>query len=189
MKTGTKVSIILTGIILIALGVLCICKPMGALLSSSWILGGILAASGISTFLIWINVHRWMLRSSHLLFSSIFQVILAVICFDHSLTVAVSLPVIFALWLLAEGINLTIHSFDYKKIGFKAWWCMLLLGICSVALAICCLHNPVEAGKTLAILLGVGICALGLIYVVAFFGITRFEKNARALLKSFEEYI
>ena len=56
---------------------------------------------------------------------------------------------------------------------------MLLLGIAGVALGIAGLRNPVAAAHTLSTLISFGIISLGVAYIMALFGINKFEKAIR----------
>jgi uncharacterized membrane protein HdeD (DUF308 family) len=50
------------------------------------------------------------------------------------------------------------------------------LAIAGVALGIAGLRNPVAAARTLSTLISFGIISLGVAYIMALFGINRFEK-------------
>ena len=105
--------------------------------------------------------------------------LLGIFFLAHKGAVTVSLPIIFAIWVMVEGITLAIESFDFKKVGFSWWWCILLLGIAGAVLGFFGLRNPVVAGKTLTTLIGLGIISNGISYLVALLGIGKFEKRIK----------
>ena len=112
----------ITGVAFIALGIICISRPMSTLISLAWIIGLLSLISGIATLLNWFNLKGYFPQSGSILLSSILQILLGFFFLKHDLAFATILPLVFAIFLIIEGINLAIRSFDYKKIGFKLWW-------------------------------------------------------------------
>ena len=102
---------------------------------------------------------------------------MGIIFLANSLFLAVSLPTIFAMWILIESVVITINSFDYKKVGFSYWWVILLLGICGIVLSILGLRNPDVTAVTLSTLIGISIISVGCAYIFALAGINKFEKK------------
>ena len=89
---------------------------------------------------------------------------------------AVSLPVVFAIWVLVEGLVIAVQSFDYKSVGFRYWWVVLILGICGAILGVLGLKNLDVTALTLSTIIGCAIIANGLAYFCALLGIKRFEE-------------
>ena len=83
-----------------------------------------------------------------------------------------------------EGVIIAIQSFDYKKVGFPYWWAILLLGIAGAVLGFLGIRNPEAAGKTLSTLIGLGIIANGVAYLIGFAGLKRFEKQVKKVLEN-----
>ncbi len=176
MKNSTKILLVCTGILLIALGVVCICNPVETLFASAWLIGLLTLTAGISTMIFTFMTQRFLPNSGTRMLSALLQILLGIFFLVHNGALTASLPLVFAIWVIVEGITLTIESFDFKKVGFGMWWCMCLLGIAGVVLGFLGLRDPITAGKTLTTLIGLGIIANGLFYLVAFFGIKKFEK-------------
>lgn len=176
MKTSSKILMGVTGALLVALGIICICNPDATLLSASLLIGIFTLASGISTIVTWAKL-KYFLPTGNLLLSGILQVILGLIFLNHNMFLAASLPVIFACWLIAEGIILSIRAFDFKKVYFRSWWVILILGIATAVLGILALKDPYEfAGPALSYLIGSGIILLGVMEIVALCEINKIEK-------------
>ena len=91
--------------------------------------------------------------------------------------VAGLIPFIFSFFLIFEGINLAIRSFDYKLIHFRFWWLNFLLGIAAAVLGFMSLSTPHLGSATLSLLLGCGLILLGCIYLLALTSINRFERR------------
>ena len=80
---------------------------------------------------------------------------------------------------MVEGIIVAVQSFDYKQADFSAWWAILILGIAGAVLGFFGLKNPDVAVATLSWLIGLGIIASGISYLVALSGINRLEKRVK----------
>jgi uncharacterized membrane protein HdeD (DUF308 family) len=90
---------------------------------------------------------------------------------------AISLPVVFAIWVMVEGIVIAVQSFDYKAVGFPQWWVLLILGVCGAVLGFFGLRNLDVTAGVLSTIIGLGIIANGLAYILAVVGVNRFEKK------------
>lgn len=177
MKSSNKIYLGLTGVLLIITGIICICNPDATLLSVSTLIGLMTLISGFTTLATWSKV-RFILPTGNLLLSAILQIIMGLILLNHKLLVAGSLPIIFAFWLLVEGIILALRSFDFKKVHFSAWWVLFLLGTGAAVLGVFCLKSPFEVGvPALSYIIGAGIITLGVVDLVALWGVNKLEKS------------
>jgi uncharacterized membrane protein HdeD (DUF308 family) len=88
---------------------------------------------------------------------------------------------------MIEGIVIAVQSFDYKKVGFPMWWVLLLLGIGGAALGYYGLKNLDVAAGVLSTIIGIGIIADGLAYILAVVGVNRFEKRIDKLGRIIDE--
>lgn len=175
MKTSTKVWLVIAGLLLIVLGVYCICKPAATLFSAAWLIGILVLSAGISKLIFTFRTQAFLPNSATRVLSAIFEVILGIFFLANSLFVAVSLPVVFALWVLVESVIVAINSFDYKRVGFPGWWGLLLLGVCGAVLAVLGLRNPDVTARTMAIMIGIGIISVGVANLCAVAGVNKFE--------------
>lgn len=179
MKKSSKIWLAIAGVLLITLGVLCLCKPAATLFTAAWMIGCFTLVSGIAKMVFTFRTQLFLPNSGSRMLSALFQIILGIIFLANNLFLTVSLPVIFAMWILIEGIIIAINSFDYKKAGFSGWWVLLLLGICGAILGALGLRNPDVSAATLSTLIGLGVIAMGVAYLLALLGINKFEKVIR----------
>ena len=177
MKTSTKIWLCIAGVLLIILGVICIAKPDITLVSAAWILGCITLASGIAKLIFVFKTQRFMPNSGTRMLSGLLDILFGCFFLFHILGTAVSLPIIFAIWVIVEGVIIAIESFDYKKAGFQYWWGFLILGIAAAVLGFLGLRNLDIAAVTLSTLIGLGVIMNGLSYILAVAGVNRFEKK------------
>ena len=186
MKKSTKIWLALAGILLVALGIFCICRPASTLFATAWLIGALTLVAGIFKLVFTLQTQAFLPNSGTRMLSALLLIILGIIFLCQNLFVTFSLPVIFAMWVLIEGIMTAVQSFDYKKSGYKGWWLILLMGIGSAALGILCLRNPDVSVKTLSLMIGIGLIVLGAAYLIALIGIGRFQDRISKLRKGNE---
>ena len=177
MKTSTKIWLAVAGILLIALGVLCISKPAATLFTTAWLIGLFTLVAGVSKLMFTFRTQAFLPKRGTRALSAILEIIIGIIFLGNNIFLAFSLPVIFAMWVLIESVIITVNSFDYKRVGFSAWWVILLLGICGIVLGMLGLKNPDVTAATLSTLIGLGVISMGSAYLCALLGITRFERK------------
>ena len=175
----TKIWLVISGILLVVLGVLCMCKPAATLFTTAWLIGILTLATGISRLIFTFKTEAFIPNSGSRMLSSILLIIVGFIFLFNNVFLGMSLPVIFVMWVIIESIIVAICSFDFKKVNFKYWWCILLLGIAGIVLGFLGLRNPVASAKALSLLIGISITLLGVAYLVAFFGLNQFDKAVK----------
>lgn len=181
MKTSTKIWMCLAGIALVALGVLCIKYPGNTLLSLAWIFGLLFFLGGCTEMAAWAATRSIMPRSGLMFFSALLQIIFGCLMFFHPAPLMVALPFLFAFWLLFEGINLAIGSFDFKQVGYRKWWIVCCLGVLAACFGVYCLLNPNVSVETIAWLVGLGIIIDGIGYWVKVAVVNKVEKRLTRL--------
>jgi uncharacterized membrane protein HdeD (DUF308 family) len=177
MEKSSKIWLGISGVLLVALGIMCICEPAATLFATAWTIGCFTLMAGIFKLIFTFKTQKFLPNSASRVLSAIFEIIIGIIFLCNNLFVAATLPVIFVIWVLVESIFVAIHSFDYKKFGFPYWWALLLFGIVGVVLGVLGLRNPDVSAVTLSTLIGTAILLIGAGYLVALFGINRFEKS------------
>lgn len=182
MKTSTKIWICIAGVLLVVLGVLCIAKPDITLISAAWVLGCLTLLAGISKLVFTIKTQAFIPNSGTRMLSALLDIFFGCFFLFNILGTAISLPVVFAIWVMIEGVFIAVQSFDYKKFGFPYWWALLLLGVGGAVLGFFGLKNLDVAAVTLSTLIGIAIIANGLAYLFAIAGVNRFEKKVESYL-------
>ena len=105
----------------------------------------------------WASLRAIMPRSGLMFFSALLQIVLGCLMIFQPAPVMLALPFLFAFWLIFEGVNLAIGSYDIKLVGFPRWWILLCIGIIAAAFGIYCLVNPNVSVEAIAWIVGVGI--------------------------------
>lgn len=182
MKKSTKIWLGITGILFIAMGVTCFINPEATLLSLAVMIGCFTLAAGISRLVFTLRTQRFLPNSGTRMLSALLQILVGIIFLCNSIWLAISLPIIFALWVMFEGIVLFVQSFDYKKFGFPFWWVIMLFGIGGAVLGCLGLYHLDASGITLSWMFGLGLALIGVAYLVALFGIKRFEAKVKDII-------
>lgn len=181
---STKIWLAIAGILFIILGIACICSPTETIFAAAWLIGIFTLLSGIIKLVFTFYTQAFLPNSASRALSAVLQIILGCIILGNEIFVAISLPIIFALWVIVESVTMAIQSFDYKRIGFPHWWCILLLGIAGTVLGIMGLKNPDTTAATLSVFIGIGIIAIGAAYLMAVRGINKFEAKVDKVKKA-----
>lgn len=179
-----NVYLIITAVLLIVLGVVCIFNPGAGFASAAWLMGLLILLSGVSSLIFGLRAQAFLPNAGSTTLLAVFQIIVGLMLGTNILASEVALIAVFAMWVMFEGISLAVLSIDYKKGGYNRWWLMTLLGVCSILLGFLALRKPETTGAFLGILLGLGIIANGIVRIVAFFGLKRIENRLRDLKES-----
>ena len=187
--TSTKIYLVVTAVLFVVLGFLFICKPVEGLVSVAWLVGLLLLVSGCFTLFFTLRHQAIMPNSGSTTLMSVLQIMLGIMfLFNRSLTVA-TLIMMFAMWIVVEGVQLAVLSFDYKKYGHKQWWLMLILGICSVVLGFYALFRPDVTGVTISVLVGIAVIANGIVRLVAFIGINKMQRRVEGVKERIDGFL
>jgi uncharacterized membrane protein HdeD (DUF308 family) len=181
MKSSIKIWLAIAGILLIVLGIICLCKPVATLFATSWMIGCITLFIGLARLIFAFRTQAFLPNSATRMLSGLLLVILGIIFLVRADVLTASLPIIFSMWIIFEGVMIAVQSFDYKKVGFPSWWLLLLLGIVGVVFGILGLRNLGLSALTLSAIIGIGLISYGVSYLLAVFGITKFENKIKAL--------
>lgn len=178
----------IAGVALVALGVLCIIYPGSTIVSLAWAFGLMLLVTGCSTFAAWATLRRINPFSGLTFLAALLQVILGVVLFINPAPLAIALPFVFAFWVMYEGLNVLLDSFNYKRLGFRRWWLLSLFGLlvlCAGCYGLFC--NPAASAQTIAWLVGVGIIFDGISYWLRVAAANKVEKKLHHLASRFKE--
>ena len=89
------------------------------------------------------------------------------------------LPFFTGVFLLIGGVVKLQGALDLKRLGFGAWWLILLIALAMFDLGGVLVANPFEAARVVVILIGTGLLADGLANLFNLLMITHLFKKAK----------
>lgn len=187
MKKSTKIWLCIAGILLVALGVYFLINPNITLVSAAYVLGFLTLFTGISKLVFTFKTQAFMPNSGTRMLMGLLDVFFGCFFLFNLLGTAASLPFVFALWVIIEGVGIIVASFDYKKVGFPYWWALLLLGIIGVLLGILGFRNMDVTAVTLSTLISISVILFGVAHILAVAGVTRFEKAIKDQVQAIKD--
>ncbi len=177
--------LIITALLLIVLGVVCVMNPQEIFASMAWVAGLLILVSGFTTLFFGLRAQKYLPNAGSTMLMAVFQIIIGLILLCNTAIVAeVVVTLVFSMWVMIEGVSLGVLAFDYKKSGYDLWWIMMLLGVCSVVLGFLALRNPSDTSTFLGIMLGIGIFANGIVRIIAFTALKRIGEAVRDMKES-----
>lgn len=187
MNTRAKVHFILSGLLMVATGIIMICNPVEALVSIAWLYGVLTLVSGISALVYYISGGRYTLGGTGALFRGITDCILGLLLLLNRYLIADIMPILFALWLTVFGVERIVRSIELKKLNYRPWWAILAVGALSTAVGFAALLSPVMSANLLTVLLGIGFIAQGLGYFLFIIDVKKLHRKVD--LSKMDEYI
>lgn len=153
-KKWSQVLWLLSAILLIGAGVICIMNPLSALSSIAWIIAVAILFEGISDIIGYFFFRDTFFSNSWMLIDGILSVIMAVYLIGYNDITAAIIPYVFSGWLLITSLAKFINSFQMKRFNFQSWNWMCALGIVGMVFSIFTFFNPTLAVLTISVLLG-----------------------------------
>ncbi len=161
MKTYSKISIVISALLMIVLGIIMLLNPAETLVSLSLLIGIFMAASGISALVFYFSAARGFVGSGAVLFTGISNIVIGILFMNQGVFVAQIFTFILGLLLTVFGVERFVRSFDLKNAGFSNWWLTLLLGIVCAALGILSMAAPITGAILVSAILGTGFILYG----------------------------
>ena len=171
MKTYSKVSITISAIIMIAVGVIVLCNPAATLLSMSWLIGISALVSGISVLVFYFSAARGGLGAGTVLFAGVSVFI------NHGYFIAELLAFFVGLWLTIFGVERFIRAFDLKRLGYDNWWLTLIIGAATAVLGVLSMATPMTSAILVSVVVGIGFIAYGIALLAILHALKKAKKE------------
>ena len=118
MRRGTlRAFSIVAGVLLIIAGVICLCNQETAVFSAGIMLGVFMLVSGIVEIALFIWGRDFYFGSAGLLLDGILTVLLSLFLLFNRAFTLLSLPVLFAMWLMFSGVMRIVGSVELRALG------------------------------------------------------------------------
>jgi len=133
---------IISGVLLIVAGVYCLCNQDVAAMTAGLLLGVFMLVSGVIEIIVFASTAGLLIGSGWLLLDGVLTVILSLFLLFNQWFTMLSLPFLFALWLLFSGISRFVSAFDLRAMGVRGWGWVLTIGILLMVAGFICMMDP-----------------------------------------------
>ena len=161
MSTLSRVLWVISGLLLMAAGVLALLNPGFALSYLAIVIGLAMLVSGVVDIVIYARTSRFLLGSGWVLADGILSVILALVLLFIQTVIDVTIPFVFGMWLVFTGVSKAIGSFDLKHLEVTGWGWFLALGILLAVGGVLCFVKPVVGVVAVGVLVGISLLLQG----------------------------
>ena len=142
VSKSLKVLYIIAGVLLMALGVYCLCNQDIAAMTAGLMIGVLMLLSGVMEIVVFATTSGFMLGSGWLLLDGVLTVILSLFLLLNQWFTMMSLPLLFTVWLLFSGISRFVSAFDLRAFGVRGWGWVLAIGILLILAGFLCMMDP-----------------------------------------------
>ena len=146
---------VISGALLIAAGIYCLCNQDVAVMSAGLLLGVFMLISGIAEIVVFAGTSSLLPGSGWLLLDGVLTVILSLLLLLNQWFTLMSLPFLFTAWLLFSGVSRFVSAFDLKALGVRAWGWVLALGIVLTVAGFVCMMDPWVSVVAMGVTVGV----------------------------------
>ena len=162
---------LITGVLMVAIGVCIWFNPIETLVALSLYLGITLVVVGgvyVIKFFDFDNV-------TYLTFG-ILDIVIGFVMILNTSLVATSLPIILGFWILFNSIIQITNSIEYKKLELPFWSYELTAGILGTVFSLTMLTHPTIGALTIVIIAGTYIVLFGLVEIYEYYLLKKLGK-------------
>lgn len=161
-RTFSRVLWIISGILLVIAGIICLQSPAAALSSLSLFFGVAMLFSGIVDILIFAGGHNYMAGAGWLLVDGILTLLLSIFILCDQWFTALTLPFIFGMWLLFSGISKFVNSLEMECLGVQGWGWFTALGLILAIVGFFSFFDPISSIMAITVLVGMFLILQGI---------------------------
>ena len=166
VSKSMKVLNIIAGVLLIALGVYCLCNQDIAAMTAGLMIGVLMLISGVMEIVVFATTSGLMFGSGWLLLDGVLTVILSLFLLFNQWFTLLSLPFLFTLWLLFSGVSRFVSAFDLRTLGVRGWGWLLAIGIILITAGLICMMDPWVSVAAIGVTVGLVFLLEGISSVI-----------------------
>ncbi len=156
--------LLIIGVLLILCGIYVILNPITALLASAMFIGLVFIVLGAGYLMVFRERDSyWMLALG------ILDLIIGVLFLGNLGITAVSMPVIFGLWILFNGITEIVMGLEMKRNSDPNWQILFWGGIGGIIFSLLIFAYPVVGTFMITALIGIYLIVYGLLEIIRYF--------------------
>lgn len=166
VSKSMKVLNIIAGVLLIALGVYCLCNQDIAAMTAGLMVGVVMLISGVMEIVVFATTSGLPFGSGWLLLDGVLTVILSLFLLFNQWFTMMSLPFLFTLWLLFSGVSRFVSAFDLRALGVHEWGWILAMGIILILAGFICMMDPWVSVAAIGVTVGLVFLLEGISSVI-----------------------
>ena len=166
VSKSMKVLNIIAGVLLIVLGVYCLCNQDIAAMTAGLMIGVLMLISGVMEIVVFATTSGLMFGSGWLLLDGVLTVILSLFLLFNQWFTLLSLPFLFTLWLLFSGVSRFVSAFDLRALGVHEWGWILAVGIILILAGLICMMDPWVSVAAIGVTVGLVFLLEGISSVI-----------------------
>ncbi len=160
-NVGFRLVLLIAGVLLLAAGLMMAMSPAATMRAISILLGLILIIAGGVDLAVYLGFRRLLCGVGWMLASGLVTLLLGVLVLFNKWITAVTVPVLFSVWILFAGAATAVRALDLHHFHMRSWLLYLILGLLQVVLGIVALFQPLAAATLVSILVGVQLMLRG----------------------------
>lgn len=153
-----RILTIISGVMLVLTGLWCFINQGVTFAGLAFVLGIVMVINGAICVAAFMKKKNKLEKMGWILSESILVIILGAIVLSNQLVTDLTIVMFFGMWMLFSGCNRIVGALTMKKQEDKSWTWTMGLGGVSVLAGIYAFLNPILAGLTVGMV--VGICFL-----------------------------
>ena len=157
---------IVSGVLLIAIGIYCLCNQDIAAMTAGVMVGIFMLLSGVIEIVVFATTSGLLFGSGWLLLDGVLTVILSLFLLFNQWFTMLSLPFLFALWLLFSGSSRFVSAFDLKALGVRNWGWVLAVGMILMIAGFICMMDPWVSVAAIGLTVGLAFLLEGISSIV-----------------------
>ncbi len=161
MKNVSRVLWLISGALLIVVGIVAVCNPASTVASLAVFLGLAMLLSGISSIVGYGMATKYFVGGGWMLADGILTCVLALFVLFNSSVTASAIPFIFGLWVVFSSVERMACAFDLKRDGVSGWGWILALALLGIVMGVVALLDPIVAAVALSVIVGVLLISTG----------------------------
>ena len=166
VSKSMKVLNIIAGVLLIVVGVYCLCNQDIAAMTAGLMIGVLMLISGVMEIVVFATTSGLMFGSGWLLLDGVLTVILSLFLLFNQWFTMMSLPFLFTLWLLFSGVSRFVSAFDLRALGVHEWGWILAIGIILILAGLICMMDPWVSVAAIGVTVGLVFLLEGISSVI-----------------------
>lgn len=155
--------LLIIGSLLILSGLVVICNPITALMASAMFVGFMFIVIGCGYLMAFQKS-----ESALALALGILDIIIGLVFLMNITIVTASMPVIFALWILFNGITEIVMGYQLRKTNDSDWKILFWGGICSVLFSLFVFLHPFIGSFIITTLIGIYLIVYGVFEIIRY---------------------